>query len=112
MSIFSDLQAAFSAPAFRQQAEADIGNECLALLKEGFADNNAFIRETCAQLAEAFRDKARGELEAADMEVMLIGLQEQLNIEITNAQIALRTRLQNIIERLLDLSLSVLLKAL
>jgi hypothetical protein len=112
MSILSDLDAAFASPAFRQQAGEIVGGECLTLFKQGLADNDAFIRETCTQLAEALRDRARGELEEADIHAMLVGMQEQLKIQMTNAQIAVRSRMQRIVERLLSLSLSVLITAL
>ncbi|KNC92349.1 hypothetical protein [Trabulsiella odontotermitis] len=112
MSILNDLEVAFASPAFRQQAGEIIGNECLTLFQQGLADHDAFIRDTCEMLAEALRDKARGELEAEDINAMLIGMQAQLAIQMTNAQIAVRSRMQTIVERLLSLSLSVLVTAL
>ncbi|KFC05353.1 putative inner membrane protein [Trabulsiella guamensis ATCC 49490] len=112
MSILNDLEAAFASPAFRQQAGEIVGGECLALFQQGLTDNDAFIRETCETLAEALRDRARGDLEEEDIRVMLVGMQEQLTIHMTNAQIAVRSRMQSIVERLLDLSLSVLVTAL
>ncbi|MFW0767381.1 hypothetical protein QMG90_20420 [Trabulsiella odontotermitis] len=112
MSILNDLETAFTHPAFRQQAGEIVGGECLALFKQGLEDNDTFIRDTCKLLAEALRDKARGDLEEEDIRVILDGMQQQLAIQMTNAQIAVRSRMQNIVERLLSLSLSVLITAL
>lgn len=112
MSILNDLETAFTHPAFRQRAGEIVGGECLALFKQGLEDNDAFIRETCQQLAEALRARARGELEEEDIRVVLEGLQGQLAIQMTNAQIAVRSRMQSIVEQLISLSLSVLITAL
>lgn len=112
MSILNDLETAFTHPAFRQRAGEIVGGECMALFKQGLADNDAFIRETCETLAEALRDKARGDLEEDDIRVLLDGMQQQVAIQMTNAQIAVRSRMQNIVEQLISLSLSVLITAL
>lgn len=112
MSVLHELESVFSSPSFRQRVGETLAGESLELFREGLKDNDAFIRESCRIMAQALRDKALGELDEEDVTVAIAGQKALLQIQLNNAEIATRTRMQNIVDKLITLSLATLIHAL
>nr|WP_318384228.1 hypothetical protein [uncultured Enterobacter sp.] len=112
MSVFDELEAAFSSPAFRQQVSETVRSQCLTLFRQGLHDTNEYIQSSCAQLVQVLRDKAQGELEEEDVMVYLNSQRALLQIQLNNAEIATRARMQAIVAQLLNITLTTLIRAL
>ena len=86
--------------------------EFFTLLDLATRDEDAGIRDAGTLIALALREKARGWLPQDDLIVLLEGQRDIARLRANNAEIALRSRIQSIVIRLLDLALATLIAAL
>lgn len=86
--------------------------EFITLLHLATRDEDAGIRDAGTLIAQALREKARGWLTQEDLIMLLEGQRDIARLRANNAEIALRSRIQSIVIRLLDITLATLVAAL
>lgn len=86
--------------------------EFITLLDTAMRDEDEGIREAGSLIALALREKERGWLTDDDLRVLLEGQRDIASLRANNAEITLRSRIQSVVIRLIDMTLASLIAAL
>ncbi|MBC7785298.1 MAG: hypothetical protein H7144_15805 [Burkholderiales bacterium] len=91
---------------------AEIKREFLDLFGQAKKDGVEFIKYSATQIQKALGYLAEGKLDTDDVSTLLKKLKKMAQIEANNATIAVLTRIQKIVYRIIDIALDVLVKAI
>ncbi|ALB64246.1 FIG00553991: hypothetical protein [Cronobacter condimenti 1330] len=103
--LFHIVNPLLSSAVFKKGA-GNIGpEEFTALLKQSLDDREEFIRTSAAIVAQALIDQAQGKIDAEDIITLLNKQKTIAQIHANSSEIALRTRIQALTVRLLDIAI-------
>ncbi|KNC12986.1 membrane protein [Klebsiella sp. RIT-PI-d] len=86
--------------------------EFITLLDTAMYDEDEGIRKAGSLIVLALREKERGWLTDDDLRVLLEGQRDIARLRANNAEIPLRSRIQSVVIRLIDITLASLIAAL
>ncbi|EOC1348721.1 hypothetical protein ACI093_003844 [Cronobacter turicensis] len=101
-----------ASPSFQQSAAKIVADEFMGLLKQGVEDRDAFIRASAEIATQALLDRAQGAIDEDDLAAVLNKQKAIAQIHANSSEIALRTRIQSVTMRLLDLATGTIASAL
>ena len=90
----------------------EIKREFLDLFGTAKKDSSEFIRYSAVQVQKALVYRAEGKLDDNDVITLLKKLKKMAQIEANNATLAVLSRIQKIVYRIIDIAIDVLVKAI
>ncbi|EOC0416832.1 hypothetical protein ACI0Z1_001354 [Cronobacter malonaticus] len=103
---------ALASPQFQKSVGKIVADEFLGLLKQGLNDRETFIKTSAEIAAQAVLDRSQGLISEEDIAALLNKQKAIAQIHANSSEIALRTRIQSVTMRLLDLATGTLASAL
>lgn len=98
--------------AIKEPSLTAIKEEFLDLIKEAKKDNTDFIKYVGQQTSKALIYQAEGKITPEAVSLLFKKLKKMAQIEANNAEIALMSRIQKILYRLLDIAIDSIIKAI
>ncbi|NUW57082.1 hypothetical protein HUZ95_17840 [Cronobacter turicensis] len=111
-ALLSAISQLLASPSFQKSAGKIVADEFMGLLKQGVGDRDAFIRTSAEIAAQALLDWAQGLIDEDDLAAVLNKQKAIAQIHANSSEIALRTRIQSVTMRLLDLATGSIASAL
>ncbi|ELY4597944.1 hypothetical protein SM003_000501 [Cronobacter malonaticus] len=111
-TLINAVGQALASPQFQKSALKNVADEFLGLLKQGLNDRETFINTSAEIAAQAVLDRSQGLISEEDMAALLNKQKTIAQIHANSSEIALRTRIQSITMRLLDLAASAIASGL
>ncbi|EPN9528133.1 hypothetical protein ACT5AM_002823 [Cronobacter malonaticus] len=111
-ALLNAVGQALASPQFQKSAGKMIADEFLDLLKQGLNDRESFIKTSAEIAAQAVLNRSQGLISEEDMAALLNKQKTIAQIHVNSSEIALRTRIQSITMRLLDLAASAIASGL
>lgn len=105
-SLINNVSQMLASPQFTKQTATIVAEEFVGLLKQALNDSDTFINTSAKIAAQALLDRAQGELDEEDMTTLLNKQKTIARIHANSCEIALRTRIQTITMRLIELALN------
>ena len=96
----------------QDEGAAVLKEEVKGLFLQAKTDGSAFIRETALQLETLLLYRAQGLLDEDDVRTFLVQQKIIVEVEKNLADMVTRARLEKVTSRLLDITLTVLLKTI
>ncbi|MGY5359835.1 hypothetical protein ACXFAT_18740 [Cronobacter dublinensis] len=103
--LFNAVRQLLASPQFQKSAGKIVAEEFFGLLKEGLNDEETFIKTTAEMTARAVLNQAQGLITEEDMAALLNKQKTIAQIHANSSKIALRTRIQTLTVRLIDIAL-------
>ncbi|ALB56372.1 FIG00553991: hypothetical protein [Cronobacter universalis NCTC 9529] len=103
-ALLNAVSQLLASPTFQKSAAKIVANEFLSLLKQGLDDRDAFIKTSAEITAQALLDRAQGMIDEDDLAAVLNKQTAIAQIHANSSEIALRTRIQSVAMRLLELA--------
>ncbi|ALB68337.1 FIG00553991: hypothetical protein [Cronobacter dublinensis 1210] len=103
--LFNAVRQLLASPQFQKSAGKIVAEEFLGLLKEGLNDEETFIKTTAEMTAQAVLNQAQGLITEEDMTALLNKQKTIAQIHANSSEIALRTRIQTLTVRLIDIAI-------
>ncbi|EQA3417829.1 hypothetical protein ACX1JO_001366 [Cronobacter dublinensis] len=103
--LFNAVRQLLASPQFQKSAGKIVAEEFFGLLKEGLNDEETFIKTTAEMTARAVLNQAQGLITEEDMAALLNKQKTIAQIHANSSEIALRTRIQTLTVRLIDIAI-------
>ncbi|EGT5711606.1 hypothetical protein AGJ35_11065 [Cronobacter dublinensis subsp. dublinensis] len=103
--LFNAVRQLLASPQFQKSAGKIVAEEFLGLLKQGLNDEETFIKTTAEMTAQAVLNQAQGLITEEDMTALLNKQKTIAQIHANSSEIALRTRIQTLTVRLIDIAI-------
>ncbi|ELQ6124228.1 hypothetical protein R2255_001188 [Cronobacter dublinensis] len=103
--LLNAVRQLLASPQFQKSAGKIVAEEFLGLLKQGLNDEETFIKTTAEMTAQAVLNQAQGLITEEDMTALLNKQKTIAQIHANSSKIALRTRIQTLTVRLIDIAI-------
>ncbi|EOC0208816.1 hypothetical protein ACOJCK_000476 [Cronobacter dublinensis] len=103
--LFNAVRQLLASPQFQKSAGKIVAEEFLGLLKQGLSDEETFIKTTAEMTAQAVLNQTQGLITEEDMTALLNKQKTIAQIHANSSKIALRTRIQTLTVRLIDIAI-------
>ncbi|EPX7408392.1 hypothetical protein ACW2AW_000853 [Cronobacter dublinensis] len=103
--LLNAVRQLLASPQFQKSAGKIVAEEFLGLLKQGLNDEETFIKTTAEMTAQAVLNQAQGLITEEDMTALPNKQKTIAQIHANSSKIALRTRIQTLTVRLIDIAI-------
>jgi len=98
--------------SIKDESLKEVKTEFKKLFKDALKDNVDFIKQTAAQIEQALSYRRQGLIGEDDVATLLKKQKKIAQIQANTSEIVVKTRIQKLVYRLLDIAIDVLLKAI